>query len=284
MRVGVPPIVLELLMTTLLLRRGLFVAVFAFSFALACTPSGGGDDAGTTGDGGGSGGDVTDGGGTGGTDGGGGGGGGSLEVGARCTYGSDQCGAGKVCTSIFGDPQTGNLDTSVATCFAACDTAGAACDTAFDQQGTCQTTADGNVCVAASANLGPCGNGATAVCADTPLCLILVEAEHLGVCATACDPDNTTTCRVIPDAMEANDGCGCSEGLACSTSPIAVGMAGDGLCAPPTDVGDACGLDLVALSLGVCTGDQTCTPDQANSFSGTCQPAGDAGVADDAGM
>lgn len=266
------------------LARGLFAALFALALTSACTPAPG-NDAGTP-DGGG----ATDGGGTG-TDGGGngtpdggngtpdGGNGGGLALGTACTFASAECGEGKVCTSIFTAQGSNMPDESTAACYAACDAQGNACTAAFDLPGTCQNSAQGLICVAGSPNLGPCGNGANATCTDTPVCLFLEAGSLVGFCGTVCDPANPTTCNALADAMMPNDGCGCSQGQECSTSPLQVGQTGDGLCAPPSTVGDTCGIDTTNATLEVCTGDLACVPGP----TGTCQPAGDAGVPGDGG-
>lgn len=273
---------------TRLARRGLLAALFSLGLTLACAPPSGGDggapDAGASdAGGGGGGGGNNDAGGGGGGNNDAGGGGTDLELGAACTFGSDECGEGKVCTSIF-QAQGGGVDESSAACYAACDTQGAACTAAFDLAGTCQQSQQGLICVVQSPNLGPCGNGANASCSDTPVCLFLQQGDLVGFCGTVCDPEDPSTCTALADQGMPNDGCGCADTQACSTSPLTVGMGGDGLCAPPSTEGDTCGIDVANATLGVCTGDLQCAVAQGTT-TGTCQlpDTGDAGVPGDAG-
>lgn len=210
-----------------------------------------------------------------------GGGGGNLDLGAACQYGTDACGSGKVCTSIFASQNGNQVDTSNATCYASCDTVGQACSAALGLQGVCAAAPDGtsgNICIVRSANLGPCGNGANAACTDTVLCVQAPDST-VGLCATACDPANPTTCTAIPDNLAPqNDGCGCPETLQCSRDVQlggANGQGGDGVCAPPTNVGDACGIDPATQLVDPCTGDQRCVAPQGQA-TGTCQIPADA--------
>ena len=259
-------------------------SIFAslFVLALSCAPAPeSGTDGGTPDAGGGSstpdaGAPVVDAGG-----GGGGGGGGSLDLGAACAYGTNACGEGKVCTSIFLQQGTNAPNTETAACYAACDSAGAECSAAFGQTGICQQTADGNVCVAASPNLAPCGNGANASCSDTPVCAFGAGNNFIGVCVTVCTPGNESTCSALPDQMMENDGCGCAAGQECSVSNLGF-EGGDGVCASPSEIGDTCGVDATTGGLMVCTGGQTCAGEQGAS-TGTCEAGdvGDAGPAPD---
>ncbi|MFZ9889811.1 MAG: hypothetical protein ACO3JL_20135 [Myxococcota bacterium] len=193
----------------------------------------------------------------------------SLDLGAPCAYGSNACGEGKVCSSLFG-PGTAP-DTSTAACYATCETVGQACTAAFGQTGSCQQGPDGNVCLVASPNLGPCGNGANASCvAEAPLCLTGAGAT-VGICGRICDPADVTTCKVTG----AGTGCGCLSGQECSTSNVQVVTSDaenpDGVCAAPSTIGAACGVDPATGVLQVCTGDQTCELNDGSTTEGTCQ-------------
>jgi hypothetical protein len=167
-----------------------------------------------------------------------------LAAGARCDFAAPACEAELVCTSLFrGDP---DLDVTRAACFPTCAAAGDTCTTAAGTSGTCAADPGHEgvfICRGAAQLFGGCGNVLNTACAvEGSLCLTIDdtstpqdEAEQ-GVCVALCAQDEA-----------------CPGGLRCSKSPFLLGD--DGVCAPPSTVGDACGIE----PFGVCTDGQECT-------------------------
>lgn len=196
-----------------------------------------------------------------------------VALGESCVFGSDECGAGRVCTSIFTGAD-GMLDRSTSTCFDACADLdlGDACQAAHGLDGVCRDIQDaGKVCVHLAPLLGPCGNGANASCATTPVCL-LAPGAGVGVCAKACNPADKATCRALAPGQP---GCGCDESEACSTSPIGVTLQGgdtDGVCTPPSQAGDPCTSNpLLSGQAQLCSDGQVCGAAEMGSETGVCQ-------------
>lgn len=194
----------------------------------------------------------------------------SLALADSCTFGDNTtCGEGQVCASIFSATGGSDLDTSSAACFAGCASAGAPCTTATGLSGACSAFSSGFLCVAEGDLLEPCGNRMNSTCgAQAPICLTQPNAA-VGVCARLCDPGNISTCRALT-----GNGCGCLAGQACSISPLRVSAPGgemDGVCAPPSSAGDACGLDSETFQTSVCTSDQDCVTPMTGGVGGTCQ-------------
>lgn len=193
-----------------------------------------------------------------------------LSLAPSCTFGDNSsCETGQICASIFAAAGTTEIDISDSACYATCTGTGTACTTTTGLAGTCNAFSSGFLCVAEGNTLGPCGNQMNSACGSTaPICLTQPGAS-VGVCARLCNPEDITTCRAL-----SGNGCGCLDGQACSVSPMGVNEPGggiDGVCAPPSTAGDACGLDTATYLTNVCTSGQNCITTMTGGNQGTCQ-------------
>jgi hypothetical protein len=174
-------------------------------------------------------------------------------LGTACNYESNDCGEGRLCSSLYGDGQ-GGLDTATATCFAACTTEGAACTGALGKPGLCtlvhQFGGSGYACVVYAENLETCANSANSTCAQAYQCVLLGTQA---TCMALCEPANPV----------------CPGTLRCSTSPLQVTMpAGNmGICAAPSSVGDLCNADPAEGAILLCTDGQVCGAEENDPYT-----------------
>lgn len=147
-----------------------------------------------------------------------------------------ECGEGAVCHSGLVP-----LEPEVAGCFFTCDAVGASCDS-YRGTGICRSLAGSLVCVELRQAGALCGSPEAATCDDGLACAQLsAPFVGVGVCGTPCRRD-----------LE------CGGGSVCSLTAFDSGAESEGLCVPPTQPGDACGVDLQSGDVVLCGGSQVC--------------------------
>ena len=92
------------------------------------------------------------------------------------------------------------------------------------------------------------------------------NGPRIGNCVKLCNQTDASTC----DLAQGSNACGCPEELDCTEDIAGNDMDLDGVCTPPTEPGDACGLDLTTGVTQLCSFPQTC-----NQMAGLCE-GGDA--------